>query len=119
MRRYTLIFMEQRMGVARLTPVEGEDGSVSFTAPDDEAALAHINQQFIGPLQRCVRGELSSLRMVPDSKAAGGTRFVDDSHANPHFQDSYVKYNHATKLAELDFDSTRTALMGASRFTAG
>ena len=119
MRRYTLVFMEQRMGVSRLTPMEGESGSASFAAMDDEEALAFINDQLLERLRQCARGELSSLRMVPDPGAPGGVRLVDDTHANPHFQDSYVRYNGRLNAAELDFDSTRTVLPGTLRSAAG
>jgi hypothetical protein len=111
MRQYTLVFMEPRIGVAQLTPIEGEAGVASFAAMDDEAALAYITQHLIERLKNCACAELSSLRIMTDPAASAGSRLVDDSHANPHFQDTYVKYNAVTKAADLDFESTRTALI--------
>lgn len=111
MRQYTLVFMEQRIGAAWLTPIQGKAGCASFSAMDDEAALAHITEHLVARLKNCVRAELSSLRILADTTASGGTRLVDDSHANPHFQDSYVKYNAVTKTVDVDFESTQTALI--------
>ncbi len=101
------------MGVARLTPIEGEGGVASFAAADDDAALAYITKHLIERLERCARAELSSMRILADPNASTGTRLVDDSHSNPHFQDTYVKYNALTKAVEVDFESTRTALIAA------
>jgi hypothetical protein len=111
MRQYTVVFMEQRMGSKQLTPVEGEGGTVVFAAYDEEAALAHVNAQLLPQMKACARAELSSMSIVEDGKGSGGFRLVDDSHVNPHFQDSYVKYNPVSKTVELDFDSTRTTLL--------
>ena len=40
MRQYTLVFMEQRIGVPQPTPVAGREGVATFNAADDDAALA-------------------------------------------------------------------------------
>jgi hypothetical protein len=111
MRQYTVVFMEQRIGVARLRPMEGEQGVASFEAADEEAALAHISAHFLDRMKLCVRAELSSLRIEQDPRAPGGVRWVDDTHANPRFQETYVKYNPVTQAVEADWDSTRTALL--------
>jgi hypothetical protein len=111
MRQYTLMFMEQRIGVAQLTPIDGEVGVASFAVVDDEAALGYITEHLIERIKNCARAELSSMRIVTDSAASGGTRLVDDSHANPQFQDTFVKYNAVTKAIDVDFESTRTALI--------
>jgi hypothetical protein len=111
MRQYTLVFMEQRIGTARLTSIEGEPGVASFAAVDDEAAHAYIAEHLIERLKSCPRAELSSMRIVTDPAAHSGTRLVDDSHANPYFQDTYVTYNAVTKAVDVDFESTRTALI--------
>lgn len=103
--------MEQRIGVARLTPVDGAAGRASFPAADDDAALVHIEQHFIDRLKGCIRAELSSMRIVVDPATPGGTRFLDDSHSNPSFHDSYVKFNAVTRSVEVEFESTRTALL--------
>ena len=103
--------MEQRIGVARLRPMEGEQGVASFEAADEEAALEHIGTHFLDRMKQCVRAELSSLRIEQDPRALGGVRWVDDTHANPRFQDTYVKYNTITQAVEADWDSTRTALL--------
>jgi hypothetical protein len=100
--------MEQVIGVPRLTPLDGEEGIASFPSADDESAVAHITAHYIDRLKKSVRAELSSMHLESDPTAAAGTRLVDDSHSNPHFQDTYVKYNPATKSVEVDFDATRT-----------
>jgi len=108
MRQYTVVFMEQRMGVSQLLPMTGAHGTVSFPAEDEDAALAYIEEHLRQPLETCARAELSSLRIVADPTSPTGTRLVDDTHANPNFQDIYLKYNPVTKAAEVDWDSTRT-----------
>jgi hypothetical protein len=105
-----VVFMEQVIGVPRLTPLDGDEGIASFPAVDDESAVAHITAHFIDRLKTCVRAELSSMHLENDPAAIAGARLVDDSHSNPHFQDTYVKYNSATKSVDVDFDATRTAL---------
>jgi hypothetical protein len=112
MRQYTVVFMEQRIGSSQLLPMTGEHGSVSFPAEDEEAALAYIEEHLLQPLKTCARAELSSLRIMADPTSPTGTRLIDDTHANPNFQDIYLKYNPVTKAAEVDWDSTRT-LFGA------
>jgi hypothetical protein len=110
MRRYSLVFMEQRIGTAQLQAAPGEGGCTSFTAVDDEAALAYIGEHCIERLKTCVRAELSSLLIVPSPTSTDGIRLVDDTHGNPRFQDTYVRYNAATRGVEMDWDSTRTSL---------
>jgi len=112
MRQYTVVFMEQRIGSSQLMPMAGEHGTVSFRAEDEDAALAYIEKHLLQPLKTCARAELSSLRIVADPTSPSGTRLIDDTHANPNFQDIYLKYNPVTKAAEVDWDSTRT-LFGA------
>lgn len=112
MRQYTVVFMEHRIGTSQLMPMTGEHGTVSFTAEDEDAALVHIEEHLLQPLKSCARAELSSLRIVADPTSPSGTRLIDDTHANPNFQDIYLKYNPVTKAAEVDWDSTRT-LFGA------
>jgi hypothetical protein len=51
------------------------------------------------------------MNMVTDPNARNGTRLVDDSHENPEFQETTVRYNPTTKTVEVDFESTRTAVM--------
>jgi hypothetical protein len=109
-RQYTVVFMEQVIGVPRLTPLDGDAGIATFAAADDESAVAHIAAHFIDRLKASVRAELSSMHLESDPSVSEGTRLVDDSHSNPHFQDTYVKYNPATKSVDVDFDATRTAL---------
>jgi hypothetical protein len=111
MRKYTVLFMEQRMGRAYLTQVPGEDGSASFDAADDDAALAYFADHLTRQMTNCVRAELSSMAIAPDATSSGGVRVVDDSLENPHFQDMYVKYDGKTKKVEVDFESTKTALI--------
>jgi hypothetical protein len=110
MRQYTLVFMEQRIGASQLVPMTGEHGPASFKAEDEDAALAYIEENLIQQLKTCVRAELSSLRIMTDPNSATGTRLIDDTHANPNFQDVYVKYDPSTKAVEVDWDSTRTLL---------
>jgi len=110
MRQYTLVFMEQRIGMARLTPINGEAGSATFPALDEESAIFYIQQHLIDRLKNCVRGDLSSMRIVRDPTASNGIRLVDDSHANPNYQDIYVRYNPVSKAVDVDWDSTRTTL---------
>jgi hypothetical protein len=111
MRHYTLVFMEQRIGIAHLSPVEGDFGRTSFAALDDEAALVHINEHWLDALRLCVRAELSSMRIASGGQAGSDLKLLDDSHSNPNVQDSYVIYNTTTKTADIDFESTRTALL--------
>jgi hypothetical protein len=110
MRQYTLVFMEPRIGIAELQPVEGDAGVVHFVAQTDDAAVDYVAEHFVERLKNCARAELSSLRIMTDPAANNGSRLVDDSLANPHFQDTYLKYNSQTKSVEVDFESTRTAL---------
>lgn len=110
MRHYTLVFLEQRIGASGLRPMEGKPGVASFSADDDDAALAHITLHLLERLKGCARGELSSMRIAPDPEG-DGVRLVDDTHANPRFQDTYVKYNPVTNAVDVDWDSTRTALI--------
>lgn len=109
MRKYTLVFMEQRIGIPRLTPVPGPEGEVSFEAAEDDDAIAHVRQHFAQRLQSCVRGELSSMALVRD--ASGAERLLDDSLENPHFQETYIRYDARTKQLEVDFVSTATSLL--------
>jgi len=111
MRQYTLVFMEQRIGAPRPTPVPGHAGVAMFTAEDEEAALEYIKENLIERVKDCIRADLSSLKIVPDPAANGGTRLVDDTHASPQFQDTYVRFNAATKTIEADWESTRTTLI--------
>lgn len=111
MRRYSLVFMEQRVGTLQLRPKQGGDATVSFAAEDDDAALSHVGEHHVEQLKACVRAELSSLLIVPSPTSRDGIRLVDDTHANPHFQDSYLRYNPATRSVEVDWDSTRTTLI--------
>jgi len=105
------MFMELELGSTRLTTVEGPDGMASFTASDDDAALAFVAAHLLERLKHCARAELSSMQIVPDPTSASGTRLVDDSHANPYAQESYLKYDAATNTVEVDWESTRTALL--------
>jgi hypothetical protein len=104
--------MEQKIGMPHLTPIPGPGGEESFEAADDDAALAYVCGKFVQRIQDCVRAELSSMAVVAD--ASGGTRLVDDSLENPHFQETYISYNARTKQLEIDFVSTATGLMPAS-----
>jgi len=105
--------MEQRIGIRQLTALEGSGGLASFIAENDEAALAHITQHFVERLKPCARAELSSMQMVRDETADSGFRLIDDTHANPQFQETYVKYNAVTGVVECDWESTRTFLSTA------
>jgi hypothetical protein len=110
-RKYTVLFMEQRIGRTHLTQISGEDGVAAFEAADDDAALAYLTDHLTRQLTTCVRAELSSMAIVPDPASSGGTRVMDDSLENPYFQDFYVKYDAKTKAIDVDFESTQTALM--------
>jgi hypothetical protein len=112
MRKYTLIFMEQRIGVPRLTPIPRPEGEVSFDAVDDDVAQAYVGEHFMPQLQSCVRAELSSMAIVRD--ASGSSRLIDDSLANPHFQETYIRYDGRSKQLEIDFVSTTTGLLPSS-----
>ena len=109
MRKYTLVFMEQNIGVPRLTPIPGPEGDASFEAADDDDAQAHVRKHFMQRLQKCVRGELSSMAIVRD--ASGAARLIDDSLQNPHFQEAYIRYDARSKQLEVDFVSTATTLL--------
>ena len=111
MRQYTLVFMEQRIGAPQPTPVGGHQGFATFNAADDDAALAYITEHLVGRLKNSTRADLSSLKIVEDAAASGGTRLVDDTHANPQFQETYVRFNPATQSVEVDWESTRTSLL--------
>ena len=111
MRQYSLVFMEQRLGAKRLSPLGGAQGVASFAARDDEAALAHISEHFVERLKSCARAELSSLLIVQDAGGTAAPRLVDDTHANPQFQDTYVKYDPVAKVVEFDWESTRTVMI--------
>ncbi len=112
MRKYTVLFMEQRIGRTYLTQISGEDGVAAFEAADDDAALVHLANHLTRQLTKCVRAELSSMAIVPEAASSGGgTRVVDDSLENPYFQDFHVKYDAKTKKIDVDFESTRTALL--------
>jgi hypothetical protein len=110
MRKYNLVFMEQKIGVPRLTPILGPEGEKSFEAADDEAALAHACEHFQAQVKNCVRAELSSLAIVRNSSGSG-TRLVDDSLENPHFQEAYIRYDARTHRLEIDFVSTATGML--------
>jgi hypothetical protein len=110
-RKYTVLFMEQTIGPAHLSQIPGDEGIASFDAADDDAALAYLTDHLTGQLRNCVRAELSSMAIVPDTTSSGGTRVVDDSHENPYFQEMYVKYDARTKNIDVDFESTQTALL--------
>jgi hypothetical protein len=109
LRKYTLVFMEQNIGVPRLTPIAGPEGDVSFEAADDDDAQAHVHKHFMQRLQKCVRGELSSMAIVHDP--SGAARLIDDSLENPHFQEAYIRYDARSKQLEVDFVSTTTSLL--------
>lgn len=111
MRQYTLVFMEQRIGAPRPTPIPGPPGVAMFAAADEDAALDYIREHFVERVKACVRADLSSLKIVTDPAASGGKRLVDDTHASPQFQDTYVRFDPATKTVEVDWESTRTALI--------
>jgi len=108
MRKYTLVFMEQKIGVPRLTPIAGAEGEVSFDAADDDDAQAYVREHCTQRLQNCVRGELSSMAVVRDGS---GTRFIDDSLENPHFHEAYIRFDARTKQLEVDFVSTATVML--------
>jgi hypothetical protein len=110
-RKYTVLFMEQRIGRTYLSQVSGEDGIASFDAADDDAALAYFADHLTRQMTNCVRAELSSMAIIADTTSSGGTRVVDDSLENPYFQEMYVKYDPRTKKIEVDFESTKTALI--------
>ncbi len=110
MRKYTLVFMEQKIGTPRLTPIPGPGGEESFEAADDDAALAYVSGRFTERVQHCVRAELSSMAMVADAPGRG-TRLVDDSLENPHFQETYIRYDARTGQLQVDFVSTATGLL--------
>lgn len=111
MRQYTLVFMEQRIGLQRPTPIDGESGVACFRAGDDDAALEYITLHLLERLKQCARADLSSLRIIEDSSSDTGHRLVDDTHANPRYQDVYVKYDAVTGRAQADWESTRTAFV--------
>jgi len=102
--------MEQRIGVPRLTPIPGPGGEESFEAADDDAALAYVCGRFAQRVQHCVRAELSSMAIVVEAPG-GGTRLLDDSLENPHFHDTYIRYDARTSRLEVDFVSTATGLL--------
>jgi hypothetical protein len=110
MRKYSLVFLEQKIGVPRLTPIPGPEGEKSFEAPDDEAALAHACEHFQAQVKNCVRAELSSMAIVPDSSGSA-IRLVDDSLQNPHFQEAYIRYDARAQRLEVDFVSTATGML--------
>jgi hypothetical protein len=111
LRKYTVLFMEQRIGRAYLSQVPGENGSASFEAVDDPAALAYLLDHLTRQMTTCARAELSSMAIVQDTLSSGGTRVVDDSLENPYCQEMSVKYDLKTKQVEVDFESTKTALI--------
>jgi hypothetical protein len=108
MRKYTLVFMEQKIGVPRLTPIAGPEGEVSFAAVDDDEAQAYVREHCAQRLQQCVRGELSSMAIVSDG---AGTRLIDDSLENPHFHEAYIRFDARSKQLEVDFVSTATVML--------
>lgn len=110
MRKYSLVFMEQKIGVSRLTPIAGPEGERIFDAPDDENALAHACEHFYSQIKNCVRAELSSKAMIPDSSGSG-TRLVDDSLENPHFHEAYIHYDARADRLQVDFVSTSTGML--------
>jgi hypothetical protein len=114
LRKYTVLFMEQRIGRSYLSQVPDEEGIASFNAADDDAALAYLPGHLTRQMTNCVRAELSSMAIISDPTSSGGTREVDDSLENPHFQDMHVKYDAKTKQVEVDFESTKTALIADS-----
>jgi hypothetical protein len=105
--------MEQKIGVPRLTPIPGPGGEVCFDAADDDMALAYVREHCTQQLQNCVRAELSSMAIVRGASGAA-RRLIDDSLDNPHFQDSYIRYNVRTGQLEVDFVSTTTAMLPAT-----
>jgi hypothetical protein len=112
MRKYIIMFMEQRIGVKRLTQIPGPEGQAWFEARDDDDALAHVSAHFMPQVRSCVRAELTSMAIMPGA-AGGPPRFVDDSLENPHFHEFYIRYNPRTKLLDVDFESTITSLLPA------
>ncbi|HEY1314722.1 MAG TPA: hypothetical protein VGE92_12630 [Steroidobacteraceae bacterium] len=112
MRKYIIVFMEQRMGVKRLTQIPGPEGEAWFESRDDDDALAYVSAHFLQQVRTCVRAELTSMAIVPSNPGAP-PRLVDDSLENPHFHEFYIRYNSRTKLLEVDFESTVTGLVNA------
>jgi|HubBroStandDraft_3_1064219.scaffolds.fasta_scaffold389772_1 hypothetical protein len=112
MRKYIIVFMEQTIGVKRLTQIPGPEGEAWFESRDDDDALAYVSAHFLPQVRNCVRAELTSMAIVP-STAGEPPRLVDDSLKNPHFHEFYIKYNPRTKLLEVDFESTVTGLVTA------
>lgn len=103
--------MQRPAGHASRTPVVATGDVATFIAADDDAALAYVREHHFEQISKCERAELSSMRIVSDAQAPNGFRLVDDSHQNPHFQDTYVRFNPVMKTLEIDFESTRTALI--------
>jgi hypothetical protein len=112
MRRYIIVFMEQTIGVKRLTQIPGDEGEAWFECRDDDEALAYVSAHFFQRVRSCARAELTSMAIVP-SPAGAGARLVDDSLENPHFHEFYIRHNSRTKLLEVDFESTVTGLIEA------
>jgi hypothetical protein len=110
MRKYTLLFMEQKIGVPHLTPIPAPEGEACFEAADDDEALAIVRERFTQRVQGCARAELSSMAIVADASGRG-TRLVDDSLENPYFQETYIRYDPHTRQLEIDFVSTATGLI--------
>jgi len=110
MRQYSLVFMEQRIGVPRLTSIPGPEGEKCFEAADDDVALAYACEHFQAQIKNCVRAELSSMAMVRDPSGSGA-RLVDDSLENPHFQEAYIRYDARSQRIEVDFVSTVTGIL--------
>ena len=110
MRKYTLVFMEQKIGVARLTPIHGAEGEAFFEAVDDDAAQLHVRENFLPRLKNCVQAELSSMAIIAGASGSR-SRLIDDSLDNPHFQEAYIRYDHATEQLEVDYVSTRTGML--------
>jgi hypothetical protein len=117
MRKYTLVFMQQEIGVPHLTPIPGPAGEESFEAMDDDAAHAIVRARFAQRVQGCNRAELSSMAIVTDASGRG-TRLVDDSLENPYIQETYIRYDAHTKQLEIDFVSTATGLLSSSHGSA-
>ncbi len=111
MRRYNIVFLEHKIGAVPLGQLDGADGMAFFAAEDDEAALAHVERHLTRQMAQCVKAELSSMALVADHTAGGGTRLVDDSLANPHFQEMRLHYDLNSKKIEVDFESTRTTIL--------
>ncbi len=113
MRRYTLVFMEQKIGMPHLTPIPGSAGEESFDSTDDDAALAYVCGRFMQRVQNCVRAELSSMAIVTDA-SGHGVKLVDDSLENPHFQETYIRYDARSRQLQVDFVSTATGLVSSA-----